>query len=530
MKSLSSCPIKTENMNGPRKRRKLNSRDAFAACKEWVLKSGGQVHPSMKLDWDSGGIVRGLYATASIPKDTVILKIPQRCLLFVNTKWYPRLVAWKGEFRHPVADSALCLQVIEEMHFANVEEQDYSFHTPYIRTLPESEDFERSMPAWWSSEKQELLTGSPLLDTVRQQVCDLRADYETALSMLQEQGFLVRDFPCDFTFRDFMWGMTMVSSRAYKGIESTGDYMAPLLDLLNHKRPRQTSYALEEDSTSNNCDENMAVVVRSLIDLPGGEEIAATYGAKSNDLLLQRYGFIVPETERDIGNVEPDGSSNNIRVVCFSPSDATLNPGDAEDETWRRPTTDHWQVTEDGTPVIQKVAFRLASKESAPFYTYGPFSKALGWCRALTANHSVAIEEDLEEQDEGEFKESSRLRNKRKCAIELAALKLLTKVLEGEINRYPIRERSVGFNSGTPEWFAAEICLEELRILRFYTDVAFQATNILRIENVDARVAALRTLLSAPPLKCDKYRRGAFIPCSPSDVCALFFRISFGVS
>ena len=39
-----------------------------------------------------------------------------------------------------------------------------------------------------------------------------------------------------------------------------------------------------------------AFTVRSLVELPAGHEVFDTYGAKSNDFMLQTYGFIVAET------------------------------------------------------------------------------------------------------------------------------------------------------------------------------------------------------------------------------------------
>jgi histone-lysine N-methyltransferase SETD3 len=63
----------------------------------------------------------------------------------------------------------------------------------------------------------------------------------------------------------------------------------PLVDMLNHRRPKQTSW-----SYSN---EKQGFVIESLENIKKGEQIYDSYGKKCNSRFFLHYGFIVTEND-----------------------------------------------------------------------------------------------------------------------------------------------------------------------------------------------------------------------------------------
>ena len=253
----------------------------------------------------------------------------------------------------------------------------------------------KGLPVWWSAQEQaELLQGSPLLEAVRQQQSDLEADLQ--LVQARVPGL------ADVAWEDFRWAMAVVGSRSFtlsppqapevggmvQGASDEVECMVPLMDMINHRRPRQTTYGLHPSTTSSRSSTSSSssnssstsfsdapgtatFIAKTLEPVSSGDEVWDTYGAKSNDVLLRLFGFVVVAAAGQ-SNVEPDGSSNNVRAVRFPPQNmapgleaGASEPG-ASDEA-----------------AGERVELRLASQSAPKMYTYRPFSKALDACRLL---------------------------------------------------------------------------------------------------------------------------------------------------
>jgi len=88
----------------------------------------------------------------------------------------------------------------------------------------------------------------------------------------------------------------MVSSRIF-GMNIDGkktDGFVPMADMLNHKRPKQTSWTY--------TDEKQGFVIEALKDIDRNEQIYDSYGKKCNSRFFLNYGFIV---ENNDGNEVP---------------------------------------------------------------------------------------------------------------------------------------------------------------------------------------------------------------------------------
>lgn len=78
-------------------------------------------------------------------------------------------------------------------------------------------------------------------------------------------------------------------------------------DMLNHKRPKQTSWFYS--------DEKEGFIIESLEDIPRGEQVYDSYGRKCNSRFFLNYGFI---------NMNNDANEVALKV-SFSPDDETLS-------------------------------------------------------------------------------------------------------------------------------------------------------------------------------------------------------------
>lgn len=160
-----------------------------------------------------------------------------------------------------------------------------SEYFPFIDILPKT--FE-NFPIFFTPEEREWLKGSPFLDQVIEKIDDIKADYDLICDKVPEYT--------QFTLKEFSEIRMMVSSRIF-GMNINGkktDGFVPMADMLNHKRPKQTSWTYS--------DEKGGFVIEALKDIPRNEQVYDSYGKKCNSRFFLNYGFIV---ENNDGNEVP---------------------------------------------------------------------------------------------------------------------------------------------------------------------------------------------------------------------------------
>jgi histone-lysine N-methyltransferase SETD3 len=111
----------------------------------------------------------------------------------------------------------------------------------YLEILPK---FYYNFPVFYKEDEIKELVGSPFLDLINQKTIDIKSDYDSIIKAVPELN--------KFTFEEFMEMRMVVSSRIF-GIKIAGkktDCLAPLADMLNHKRPRQTQWYFSDDIKS----------------------------------------------------------------------------------------------------------------------------------------------------------------------------------------------------------------------------------------------------------------------------------------
>ena len=223
-------------------------------------------------------------------------------------------------------------------------------YAPYYATLPRpyAQDDPRTMlPRCWSNDEiRELLNGSPSAEGVafsHSDTCRLREDQRRCASHSKS---LTKEWP---PFEAYDWAASIVGSRAFSVETADGgtlDAMVPLMDMLNHSRPRETTYSLVGDGSGGGSrgggarmrskaakaagsrrstpHEAPAIEMRVLRPCPRGTAVHDTYGAKG----MRSFSIHMDLRWCTTWN---DGSSNDIRPFAL--------PTDASHKAHRRSST-----------------------------------------------------------------------------------------------------------------------------------------------------------------------------------------------
>ena len=306
-------------------------RASFEAFESWLARNGA-TFPGLKLECYTEN-VRGVYANHDIPAKTRIMQIPLACLitdaLARATPLGQKVYAARFSLVVPT-HSLVIVYFLTEMSAARDRRRraagplgcsktegnagarksaddatgsgatggEISFFQPYFDVLPRDLS---NFPVYWSDAELELLRGSPLHREIAQRKVNIKADFDVLSRKIPE----LAAYSC-WTYADFMWCRTIVASRNFSiTVDGEGrTAMVPQADMLNHFRPRETSWTYEQELG--------AFTMKSLVKLSGGRQVMDSYGKKCNSRFLLHYGFAV---ER---NVEVDGSCPDMLQIVLA--------------------------------------------------------------------------------------------------------------------------------------------------------------------------------------------------------------------
>lgn len=235
------------------------------------LKEGGAIFPKLQMRFYSEDY-RGVHSTSFINKDECILFVPKSHIITLEmAKSSPigqKMVEADLDLLSP-KHSYLTTYMLQERRKPD------TFWKPYLEILPEKF---RSFPIFFTEEEKEWLIGSPFLDQVNEKIDDIQVDYNTICNAVPEYS--------QFPIEEFSKIRMAVSSRIF-GMQIDGvktDGFVPLADMLNHRRPRQTSWNYDQ--------ERGGFIIDALENIIRGEEVLDSYGKKCNSRFLLNYGFI----------------------------------------------------------------------------------------------------------------------------------------------------------------------------------------------------------------------------------------------
>lgn len=135
-----------------------------------------------------------------------------------------------------------------------------------------------NFPIFYTKEERAWLDGSPFQNQISDKIKDISADYNMICKEVPEYQ--------QFPLKEYSEYRMMVASRIF-GIQINGhktDAFVAYADMLNHRRPRQTSWQY--------CDRRQGFIIEALEDIKRGEQIFDSYGKKCNTRFLLNYGFI----------------------------------------------------------------------------------------------------------------------------------------------------------------------------------------------------------------------------------------------
>ena len=261
-------------------------KERFEAMFTW-MKEGGSLFDKLKLRYYAPDY-RGVHAARNIKKGETILYVPKNEIITLEMAMESpigKLMAARN-FRNRLLSpkhSFLATYVMQERR------KEQSFFDKYIDILPKAFD---NFPIFYTQEERTWLEGSPFQNQISEKIKDIQADYNLITMEVPEYR--------QFSLKEYSEIRMMVASRIF-GIQVDNlktDGFVPYADMLNHKRPRQTSWTYS--------DERQGFIIEALEDIKRGEQVYDSYGKKCNTRFLLNYGFI---------NLDNDANEFPLTVV-----------------------------------------------------------------------------------------------------------------------------------------------------------------------------------------------------------------------
>lgn len=270
----------------------------FDSFEKW-LQDNGAKYPGLYFKC-YGQDQRGVHCEQDIPKNRRIMYIPLKCLITDamarQTKTGQLLISIEKRLSAPNHNQIIVFMLEDMLN-------EKSFFKPYYDILPKDVT---NFPVFWTEKEKAFLKGSTLPNEIKQRREKIRNDYKII-------GDLVPKFTENFTFDKFLWCRTIVGSRNFTitidGSKRTS--MVPHADMLNHFRPRETSWTFENDIR--------CFTITSLKPLSRGQQVMDSYGKKCNSKFLLHYGFAV-ECNREANGVCLNKISLQMRMRDDDPA------------------------------------------------------------------------------------------------------------------------------------------------------------------------------------------------------------------
>jgi histone-lysine N-methyltransferase SETD3 len=245
-----------------------------------VIYSYGVYINKINVKWESDWM-RCILASDNIKINDTLIRVPDDLLITLDTaqnseigKYFDEPLRKKLNSPHHCLLTAYLLQEHKKGNSSK-----WSFYFPF---LPSSYS---SFPIFYTEKEMKLLEGTQFYDIVTDKKKEIRQDYDWICE--KYSGFN------QYSYDEFCKFREVISSRIF-GVTMKGkknDIIAPYADLFNHRRPRGTHWAYEDDLNS--------FVVSAIENMSPGMEVFDSYGRKCNARFLLNYGFTIEDNEDD---------------------------------------------------------------------------------------------------------------------------------------------------------------------------------------------------------------------------------------
>jgi len=267
------------------------------------MKAQGSDFSKLKLRYYSEDY-RGVHAAQPIKSGETILYVP-----------LPLIITLEMAFRSPIGklmyEMGLRQRLISPKHsflgtyLLQEKRKEQTPFAEYLDILPKSL---RDFPIFFTEEEKALLEGSPFLSQIHEKIEDIKADYNLICKEVPEYS--------QFTIQEYSEVRMIVSSRIF-GITVNGvktDGFVPYADMLNHKRPRQTTWYYS--------DEREGFIIEACDDIDRGAQVYDSYGKKCNSRFFLNYGFINLNNDANevplIVNLDPEDPGFDIKLKLIN--------------------------------------------------------------------------------------------------------------------------------------------------------------------------------------------------------------------
>jgi len=212
------------------------------------------------------------------------------------------------------------------------------------------------------------------------------------------------------TYEQWKYAFVSVASRGFS-IEidgKVGTVLVTMADLFNHD-PQ-----LDYNSTWSFNQEKKQFEIKSLADVPAGEQVFINYGTKSNGELLLNYGFVLDNNKDDVivVSVALDDDSpyfdiRNEMLHKLNASELAFGKDQISGEllaAWRVLMIEDSVILED-----EKMRQKILNKESVGLdYDYLTMLGANVFCEMLLQGYPTSLPEDVELLEEGGLTDNAR--------------------------------------------------------------------------------------------------------------------------
>jgi len=211
-------------------------RKRFDQMENW-LQEGGSAYEKLKIRFYTP-IYRGVHAARNVKAGEKICLIPKKQIITLEMAQESPIgqKMFSHGFRQTLLSpkhSFLTTYILQEE-----EKGEDGYFFPFIDILPKT--FE-NFPIFFNEEEKNELKGSPFLKQVEEKIDDIKTDYDAICDKVPEYE--------KYSLTHFSEIRMMVSSRIF-GMNIEGqktDGFVPMADMLNHKRPKQTTWTYSDE-------------------------------------------------------------------------------------------------------------------------------------------------------------------------------------------------------------------------------------------------------------------------------------------
>jgi histone-lysine N-methyltransferase SETD3 len=258
----------------------ISASSDFRTFVKWLKRSGAQSSALQFKEYSTQ--VRGAVAKQHVAPYERIMSIPRHLMITEHMGYTGTVI---GRCLFPRENDTLDVPdvvAITTYMLETSEDPDHKFQ-PYYKSLPP--DY-TNLPVYWGPDKLAWLEGSPLVLDIAERVEAFEEEYQQVIAMCP-------DF-ARFSYRAYLDMRSAVGSRSY-GVDMDGNetlVMVPHADMLNHKRPRDTTWTFNEA--------RQEFTINTLVPLNVDQEVTISYGAKSNAKFFVHYGFALENNREEM--------------------------------------------------------------------------------------------------------------------------------------------------------------------------------------------------------------------------------------